>query len=98
MPDPAPLEITIRIDDRAHNGEYQDRYNQSFRLVPGPNRIRIPLARVRSAPRDRALDLQAIARVFLFAAGLRETRTLLIGRFTLQEERDLAGEKNPPPP
>lgn len=98
VPDPAPLEITIRIDDRAHNGEYQDRYNQSFRLVPGPNRIRIPLARVRSAPRDRALDLQAIARVFLFAAGLRETRTLLIGRFTLQEERDLAGEKNPPPP
>ena len=98
VPAPAPIEVTLRIDDRAHNGEYHDRYNQTFRLAPGLNRIRVPLARVRGAPRDRALDLKAVTQVFLFADGLRQTRTLLIGRFALETEQSTDGKKTPSAP
>ncbi len=84
VPDASPLRVTLRIDDRPHRGDFQDRFNESFPLAPGLNRIRIPLSQVREAPRDRFLDLTAITAVHLFASRLDRPRALFIGRFVLR--------------
>jgi hypothetical protein len=84
-PADAPLLLTIRISDLAHNQEYSDRYNQSFTLVPGTNEIRIPLADVESAPQTRKLDLGHVASVVAFVYELREPRELFIQQLRLSQ-------------
>lgn len=78
-----PLTVGIRIDDARHNNERTDRYDGSFTLVPGPNRIEIPLSAVVSAPRGRLLDIAQVGTVRIFAGSLTEPRQLLIGPIAL---------------
>jgi hypothetical protein len=59
--------LVVRIDDLHHNNEYDDRFNRRFNLQPGPNHIRIPLADVRDAPKERQLAMDEIACWLLFA-------------------------------
>ncbi len=80
---PTPLTVGIRIDDARHNNERTDRYDGSFTLVPGPNRIEIPLSAVVSAPRGRLLDIAQIRTVRIFAGSLTEPRQVLIGPIAL---------------
>ncbi|MDX1698240.1 MAG: VanZ family protein, partial [Thiohalobacterales bacterium] len=59
-PDATPFHITCRIHDLAHieRGQaYEDRYNRSFLISTGWNRIRINLAEVRSSPANRSMDM-----------------------------------------
>jgi hypothetical protein len=65
-----PFSLMLRIHDRLHNQEYSDRFNRALRVRPGENVFRIPLAAIRGAPADRALDLHRIAGVMLFAVGI----------------------------
>lgn len=62
----SPVEIQIRIDDAAHNQQYDDRFNRSLTVSPGANLFRIPLAEVRQAPRSREMDLTHIAHLVIF--------------------------------
>jgi len=62
-----PLRLIVRIEDEAHNGELDDRYNKEFE-IPG-NRgstLRIPLVDVLSAPASRRMEMTRIARIVLF--------------------------------
>ena len=81
--DENPVPLVIRIDDAAHNGYYADRFNQRIPLQPGHNRIAIALADVRSAPRDRDMDLSRMRSLTLFAGEPSEAITYWVDGFRL---------------
>ncbi|ACE86370.1 hypothetical protein [Cellvibrio japonicus] len=72
-PGATPLSMTLRISDRQHErGEqaYNDRFNRSLVLLPGWNRIRIPVKDIRKAPAKRQMNLGEIHRIGIFATRL----------------------------
>lgn len=79
----AVLPLTIRINDKTHTQAYADRYNHTFTLQPGPNRIRIPLKNIALAPRGRGMDMQAISLICIFAYRLNTPRTVFIDNIRL---------------
>lgn len=79
--------LTLRINDRHHDryaNEYDDRFNQRLTLEPGWNAIRIPLEQVRSAPRERRMNMQEVQRLLLFTAGLAEPHRLHLDHLRLE--------------
>ena len=84
-PEPVAIDLTVRIDDAGHDGRLgmDDRFNRTFPLVPGPNRIEIPLSDVASAPRGRRFDLGQVRLLILFVADLREPRGMIVGPISL---------------
>ncbi len=60
------VQVEVRIDDRKDFPEYKDRYNKSFVLKRGSNRIVIPLATLVSSGTNRPLNLGRISRLFIF--------------------------------
>ncbi len=75
-PDHRELPIAVRIDDRKDYPNYKDRYNKSFILKPGMNRMRISLDTLVTSGTDRKLDLKNIYRVLIFMA--RPERTVVL--------------------
>ncbi len=62
----APLPLTIRIHDAAHDQRYRDRFNRLLVIRPGINRIVIPLDEIRFAPDRREMDMRRIRGIILF--------------------------------
>lgn len=62
-----PFKLALRINDRQHNQEYEDRYTTSFTVTPGKNSIIIPIDEIRTGPANRNLDMQHIDKLMLFA-------------------------------
>lgn len=63
------LQLTIRIHDEAHlrgDQPHDDRFNRLLEFLPGRQEIRIDLADVETAPRDRSMDMGHIDGVVLF--------------------------------
>lgn len=56
----APLDLLVKVEDQQHNGEHMDRFNRILRLDEGAHSITIPLHEIRTAPRDRELDLRHV--------------------------------------
>lgn len=78
-PENRALDLTCRIHDIVHSDgdeEYSDRFNRSFRIVPGNNTITIPLDDVAAAPAGRRLDLAQVGGLGCFTVDLPETREL----------------------
>ena len=67
-PDEKELRISVRIDDREDYPNYDDRYNRTFILRPGMNRMRISLDTLVTSGTRRKLDLSKIYRVVIFVA------------------------------
>lgn len=61
-----PLHLVVRVDDEESGEALENRYNGSFMLDPGPNRVMIPIESVRGGPAKRSLDLSHITRFFVF--------------------------------
>ena len=83
-PESEPIEMVLRIHDAYHNHAYSDRFNQSFRLVKGENRFRIPLKNIREAPDGRAMDMARIANVTLFSVNVKAELEVCPGRIHLE--------------
>jgi VanZ family protein len=84
-PDTAPLELVVRVHDRAHTRAFNDRYNKSFHLAAGERRtLRIPLEDVRHGPRHRLMDMTHISDITLFKGAPAGARALHI--YTLKLE------------
>ena len=61
------LQFVVRVHDRAHNNQLEDRFNRVFELPPGTRQIiRIPLRDIAAGPRARELDLRQVAGMILF--------------------------------
>ncbi len=80
----APLPMAIRVHDAAHDQRYRDRFNRRLTVVPGVNRVRIPIEEVRNAPDRRRMDLRRIRGVLLFAYDLRKPVHLFLGPLRLE--------------
>lgn len=80
----APLEITVRVNDRKHNDEYTDRFNKSFQLLPGVNHINIDLKDIMKAPKGRVMDMAEITNICIFSYRLKEQRTVYFDNFRLK--------------
>lgn len=69
------IRLHLRINDRLHNDNerrYVDRFNHKVMIDPGRNEIRIPLESIRTAPRQRDMDLRRMEEITFFSANLRE--------------------------
>ena len=78
------LRLSVRIDDARNRYEFADRYNRSFRLAPGLNRIRIPLSALVTSGTGRRLDTQDIWAVYIFLAHPQEMKVLYFDYLRLE--------------
>jgi len=87
------LPLTLRINDLAHErgeNEYNDRFNRSFQITPGINRIHQNLNDIATAPKDRRMDMGKIRRLMFFTSGLNQP-----GYFCLSELKLKIGDDAP---
>jgi len=61
------VKISIRIEDSLHDDDYNDRFNRTFSIDPGLNKVSIPLDEIREAPLSRDMDMTDIRAIHLFA-------------------------------
>lgn len=83
-PQDGPLELVLRVHDRLHNLQHNDRYTRRLTLHKGENRFRLPLAEIETAPIGRRMDMSQIAGVILYAPGLERPRTLYLEALRLE--------------
>lgn len=80
-PESEPLTLHFRIHDQRHrefDNVYSDRFNTSFKLHRGWNLLRVALADVAAAPRQRDLDLSRVAGLVLFVGKLERPRIIYL--------------------
>ena len=82
-PESTPIEMTVRIDDSEYRFYLDDRYNQSFPLSPGVNRIEIPLSDVVAAPHDREFDMRRVHSLLVYTIDLKQPRNIIVGPIKL---------------
>jgi hypothetical protein len=78
------LQVTVRIDDRDDDPEYEDRYNGGFTLQPGMNRIAIPFGELRTSATHRQLDLSHIYQLGIFISHPAKTIVLYVDYLRLR--------------
>ena len=61
------INLTLEVYDKAHNFEFNDRFNVKSLIRPGLNVIQISLDNIQHGPVDRELDLENVSGVALFA-------------------------------
>ncbi len=86
-PDDKPIRLVCKINDHPHDVSgyrYADRFNQTYAMHPGWNRIRIPLEAVATAPKGRRMDLSRITEFNLFSVRLPEPRRVYLDRLVLE--------------
>ena len=79
-----PLRIVVKVTDRSHNNEHEDRFQRGFVLKPGANHLRIPLGDIQNAPLHRQLELQRVATLSYFTVRLASPRTLFLDNVYLR--------------
>jgi hypothetical protein len=85
------IPVTLRINDLAHehgNLKYHDRFNHSFQITPGVNRIHQSLGEIASAPKDRQMNMDNIRRLMLFTSDLEQPGRLCLGELRLSSGND----------
>jgi hypothetical protein len=78
-----PLPLIVKIEDRAHNQHYEDRFHEELLLEPGAHQIRIETTKIRDGIRGRKFDLEQVAVVQWFLDGLDRTRVVHIDNVRL---------------
>lgn len=79
------LRLTLRVHDRRHNQRLDDRFNQSFVLLPREHTVvRFPLSAIRTAPTIRDMDMGAITGLVLFGSSTLEGREFILGKAWLE--------------
>ncbi len=77
----------IRIHDLLHekrNNDYQDRFNKSFALKKGWNRITIHLREVMLSPKKRSMDMAKIKKLRLFVIKLDKPANIYLDNVRLE--------------
>jgi hypothetical protein len=78
------LRVVVRVDDEQHNWKYADRYNGNFDLAPHSRvALRIPIEEIRTAPKNRELDLSKVARVVVFRRRDSQAPSMYVSRMEL---------------
>lgn len=86
-PDSEPLELIIRISDFQHDRgshQFNDRFNRRILLTQGWNHVQISVADVRAAPLNRAMNMNEITNLTVFAMQLTSPREFYWDNVRLQ--------------
>lgn len=78
--------VVLRIHDRSHSGDYEDRFNRVISLRPGLNLVRIALAEIERAPAGRPMNLREVTNFSLFAVQPAQAFDLYLGDFALLKQ------------
>ncbi len=81
--DQQPLELVLKVQDRLHNEEHEDRFHQRLWLQPGWNHVKTSLEEIQQAPAGRKMDMSDIALLQLFAVKLKVPRVFHVNAFRL---------------
>jgi VanZ family protein len=85
-PGESDLSLVLRVHDRRHNHQFQDRFNREFTLRARERlELAIPIAEIEHAPAGRPMDLSQIAGIIVFRyrgnmAGSFEVERMLLRR------------------
>lgn len=66
-----PMALTLKITDLKHEigrHDYDERYNGSFKLLPGSNNIAVDLSLIENAPKSRLVNMAEVKRIELFTS------------------------------
>jgi hypothetical protein len=79
------LPLRFRVNDRAHRGAADDRFNTDL-LVPAGARttFRFPLEQIARSPRTRRMDMSRITQVILFRSGGAPDQVVRLYRIWLE--------------
>jgi len=78
------LDLTVRIDDRPDYPDFEDRYNGRHTLLPGSNRLSIPLNSLRTSGAGWPLNLKTIRRFLFFLVDTREIYSIYVDNIRLE--------------
>jgi hypothetical protein len=83
-PSDEPLGLTLRVNDRAHDNRFEDRYNQHLALQPrARHRFEFPLEAIERAPEGRTMDLAQVQKLLVFHVGPAPGRSFYLERIAL---------------
>ena len=77
------VQISLRIDDQKAYPDYEDRYNKSFILESGMNRMSIPFDTLVTSGTNRNLNLKKIQRLLIFMANPKKKVVLYMDHIRL---------------
>jgi hypothetical protein len=80
----APREMMVRIYDRWHDGEFEDRFNRMISIHPGIQEVAIDLKDIAGSPATRGLDLSQIRSLEMYAYDLTQPARIRVGRIRLE--------------
>lgn len=82
--DSHPLALIVKIKDKQHNNQPDDRFHERIVLSADMHRFAIPLDRVKAAPATREMDLRHITSLQFFAVNLSQQRTFFLDNVHLR--------------
>jgi hypothetical protein len=84
-PGATALPLVLRVNDRAHRGIADDRFNTELTLPPRSRRtIRIALEEIEHSPRNRLMDMSQITQLILFRSGGAPDQVVQLYRIWLE--------------
>ena len=84
-PAPELLHLGVRVHDRRHNFNFNDRFNRRYDLAGGERRtLRIALEDIRHGPRQRLMDMAHISDITLFRGENSGSRRLRVYSIRLE--------------
>lgn len=80
------LDIHLRVHDVEHRetSAFVDRFNRSYKLMPGDHELRVALTDLREAPRDRSMNLAEIDELIIFSDASNAGRSFRIHNIYLE--------------
>ncbi len=83
-PGDTALPLVVRVNDRAHDNRFEDRFNRDIMLGPhSRQRFEFPIADIEAAPQGRRMDLGQIDKLVVFHAGPAPGREFRLDRIAL---------------
>ncbi|MCA9216565.1 MAG: VanZ family protein [Planctomycetales bacterium] len=82
-----PVDLVVRVNDWVHykrGDHYADRYNGVHSIQPGFQRITIPIAEIRDAPKTREMDMSNIGGLFFFLLNSESEVRLMLDNVQLE--------------
>lgn len=64
---PDSFVLVVRVHDKKHNNNLNDRFNKRIDILQGENVARIPIETIRVAPKHRKINMEEIEELILFA-------------------------------
>ncbi len=84
-PGATKLTLVVRVHDRAHNHEYDDRFNREFTIsAKSKTTIKVSLREIQHGPKRRLLDMDSIGGLMIFSLGSVPGGDFLITKVSLE--------------